>query len=65
MLHTIISEYDIFYSSEMPEFSEKRTKDGIATSVKINGKSQPYSFFSTNPNAYINPKNKIKSLYYN
>lgn len=65
MLYTIISEYDIFYSSEIPEFFEKKTKDGIATSVRINGKNQPYSFFSTNPKAYINSQNKINSLYYN
>lgn len=65
MLHTIISEYDIFFSSETPELSEKRTKDGIATAITVNGKTQPRSFFSTDPNAYIDPKNKISSLYYN
>ncbi len=64
MLHTIISEYDIFCSSQIPEFSEKRTKAGISTSVKVNGKYQPYSFFSTDPKAYLDPKNKINSLYY-
>ena len=65
MLHTIIDEYDIFYPSEMPELSVKRTKNGIVTSIKTDGKLRPYSFFSTDPKAYLDPKNKINSLYYN
>lgn len=65
MLYTIIDQYDIFFPSEMPEFSEKRTKNGIAISIKTDGKLQPYSFFSTDPKAYLDPENKVNSLYYN
>ena len=66
MLYTIIDQYDIFFpsESEMPQFSEKRTKNGIAISIKTDGRYQPYSFFSTDPKAYLDPKNKINSLYY-
>lgn len=64
MLHTIIDEYAVFYSSEIPEFSVKRTKNGIATSIRIDGRLQPYSFFSTDPKAYLDPENKVNSLYY-
>ncbi|MDE6725444.1 MAG: YlzJ-like family protein [Ruminiclostridium sp.] len=65
MLYTIIDQYDIFFPSEMPEFSEKRTRNGIAISIKNDGKLQPYSFFSTDPKAYLDPENKVNSLYYN
>lgn len=64
MLYTIISESDIFYSAQTPEFKEKRIREGITTMIKVDGKYQPFSFFSTDPKAYLNPKNNINSLYY-
>lgn len=64
MLHSIISEYDIFYSNDPPRLMEKRTDAGIETLREVNGSYQPYSFFSTDPKEYLNPKNNINSLYY-
>lgn len=65
MLYSIISEFDIFYSENRPRFLEKRTDSGIQIMTEVNGSYQPYSFFSTDPKAYLDPKNNINSLYYN
>lgn len=56
MLHTIIGEADIFYSdySAAPRFCQKKCKNGVITMIRDNDGLKPYSFFSTDPQDYIN-----------
>lgn len=54
MFHSIISEYDVFFSGEQPVYKEKRSGSGISVMIERNGKYQPYSFFSTDPRDYLN-----------
>ncbi len=63
MLHSIISEMDIFYpdqsySGNFPEFSEKRLGSGVVTLLKREGEFKPYGFFSTDPKDYLNKNYK-------
>ncbi len=54
MLYTIISQEDIFYNPQIPEYCEKKLQSGIMTGIVENGKYKPHSFFSTNPSDYLN-----------
>lgn len=56
MLHTIISESDIFFSDREndPQLCQKRYKNGVATMIREGDGLKPYSFFSTDPKDYIN-----------
>lgn len=54
MLHTIISQYDIFYNHQVPKYSEEKLQSGVMTMIMENGKYKPHSFFSTNPSDYLN-----------
>lgn len=63
MLHSIVSEYDIFFSPNNRAFTEKRSGYGIMTMLERNGRSEPYSFFSTDPNDYLKAENQITPYY--
>lgn len=59
MFYSIISEYDVFFAGEKPEYKEKRSGGGIVTMLKQDGVYKPYSFFSTNPEDYLKKDNYI------
>lgn len=64
MLHTIIGESDIFYSDRgaVPQLCQRQCKNGIITMIKGEDGLKPYSFFSTDPQDYINKnKNPLES----
>lgn len=56
MFYSIISDYDVFFAGETPEYKEQRRGSGIVTMLKKDGVYKPYSFFSTDPRDYL--KNK-------
>lgn len=58
MLHTIISDLDIFFSyrGNEPELCQRRYKNGIATMIRREDGLKPYSFFSTDPRDYIDKR---------
>ena len=60
MLHTIIGELDIFYSglSAVPQLYQRQCKNGIITMIKGEDGLKPCSFFSTDPEDYINKDKK-------
>lgn len=59
MLHTIIDESEIFFSKNdaVPQLCQRRCKNGIITMIRQEDGLKPLSFFSTDPQDYIN-KNK-------
>lgn len=63
MFHSIVSEYDIFFSQYNSEFREKRRGSGVMTMVKRDGKYRPHSFFSTDPVDYLKSENQMTPYY--
>lgn len=66
MIHSIIGEMDIFYSDAgysgiYPQLCQRRCKSGIVTLIRQEDGLKPYSFFSTDPNDYINKNKKAFS----
>ena len=64
ILHSIISEYDVFFNRYDVEFHEKRNGSGIMTMIKRDGNYQPHSFFSTKPDDYLKAENQITPFYH-
>lgn len=64
MFYSIISEYDVFFSQSDSDFREKHSGSGVMTMIKRDGKYQPHSFFSTNPDDYLKMENQITPFYY-
>ena len=59
MFYSIISDYDVFFAGEKPEYREERSGGGIVTMLKQDGVYKPYSFFSNDPKDYLKKNNNI------
>lgn len=62
ILHSIISEYDIFFNDQTIKTYEKNFGSGIITMAEQNGKFRPYSFFSTDPSDYLDIDRRMNEI---
>lgn len=56
IIHSIISQEDIFYNRPQPDIIERDIDGGKLSMINVNGEYKPYRLFSTNPALYLNPK---------
>lgn len=54
MIYTIVDLADVFADNSVPTISFKRTRNGFAEYVTLNGKQQIRRLISTVPSDYLN-----------
>lgn len=64
VIHSIVSQYDIFCSGEQADIIERNVQGGRLSLINVNGEYKPHRLFSTNPSMYLDPKYQSTQFYF-